>query len=36
MQNFIHIVSLVLLSFAISGLIKAIADLKFYGQATGE
>lgn len=34
MQNFIHIVSLVLLNFAVAGLIKTIVDLKFYGQAS--
>jgi len=36
MQNFSHIAALVLLGFAIFGLLRAIADLKFYGQATGE
>lgn len=36
MQNFAHVVSLVLLGFAVSGLIKTIVDLKFYGRATGD
>jgi len=36
MQNFSHIASLVLLGFAIFGLIKAIKDIKFYDRAIGE